>query len=108
MLLIKKLELIKKEYKLDEEIKEYGNKQLKGEFLNFLGWNAVSIYVEHNKFLLNQYLEKHMADFLILNKPGKWKGDKISLHEEYNLRDNRPFTGLIFNTKYRVHKVLKI
>ena len=49
-----------------------------------------------------------MADFLILNKPGKWKGDKISLHEEYNLRDNRPFTGLIFNTKYRVHKVLKI
>jgi hypothetical protein len=47
-----------------------------------------------------------MADFLILNKPGKWKGDKISLHEEYNLRDNRPFTGLIFNAKYRVHKVL--
>ena len=28
------------------------------------------------------------------------------MHEEYNLIDNGLFTGLIFNAKYRVHKVL--
>ena len=36
----------------------------------------------------------------------KRKGDKIPLHEEYNLIDKGPFTGLIFNAKYRVQKVL--
>ena len=102
----KSLELIKKEYKLDEEIKEYGNKQLKGEFHNILDLNAVSLNVEHNKFLLNQYLEKHMPDFLMLNEPGKRKGDNIPLYEEYNLIDNGQFTRLIFNAKYIVHKFL--
>ena len=66
----------------------------------------MSTHVEHNKFLLNQYLEKYKSDFLLLNEPGKRKEDNISLHEEYKLIDNGSFTGLIFNAKYRVHKIL--
>ena len=62
---------------------------------------------DHNRFLLNCYLEKHRPDFLLLNEPNKKSNkDIIMLHEEYKLIDNGPFTGLIYNSKYCVHKIL--
>ncbi len=72
-----------------------------------LGWNAVSIASSHNNFLLNNYLDIHKPDFILINEVGATK-DKFmnGLNEEYNIIAPNRETGIIFRRKFKLRKIL--
>ena len=63
-------------------------KKIQVNNISIIGWNACSIYTPSNQFIINNYLDKHKPDFVLLNELGIKGNYKYILHEDYNLIDH--------------------
>ena len=94
-----------KKYIEDNSIEDtYGSKELpKG--INIIGWNCVAIGSSHNLFLVNNYLEIHSPDLILLNEVGSYDENSIKIHEKYDIIIHSKNIGLIHKRKYKITKI---